>query len=80
MSVWGVTMVKDEADVIERTFGHMRAQGIAGVICLDNASTDGTRLLLDEAAEGWPGLRVIDDPEVGYYKSAKMTAMQIDSK
>jgi Glycosyl transferase family 2 len=75
VSVWGVTMVKDEADVIERTLRHMHAEGLAGVIALDNASADGTRGILDELAgelSGW--LRVVDDPEVGYYQSAKMTA------
>lgn len=75
MSVWGVTMVKDEADVIEQTLRHMHASGLAGVIALDNQSGDGTRQILDELRNEWDGwLRVIDDPEVGYWQSAKMTS------
>lgn len=76
MSVWGVTMVKDERDVIEQTLGHLHAQGLDGCIVLDNQSTDGTRAILDGLAEmAWPGwLKVIDDPEVGYWQSSKMTA------
>jgi glycosyltransferase involved in cell wall biosynthesis len=75
VSVWGVTMVKDEADVIEQTLRHLHAQQLAGVIALDNQSSDGTRELLDKVAAEWPGwLKVIDDPEVGYWQSAKMTS------
>lgn len=76
MSVWGVSMVKDEADVIEQTLRHLHAQGLDGCIVLDNGSRDGTRAILDMLAaapmDGW--LRVIDDPEVGYWQSAKMTS------
>lgn len=87
MSVWGATMVKDEADVIEQTLRHLHASGLDGVICLDNASSDGTRAILDGLASELtthghidgecarlPWLRVVDDPEVGYWQSAKMTA------
>lgn len=73
--VWGVTMVKDEADVIEQTLRHMHGEGIAGIVCLDNGSTDGTRAILDRLADEWPGwLRIVDDPEVGYWQAAKMTS------
>jgi hypothetical protein len=76
MSVWGVAMVKDEADVIERNLRHHHAEGLAGMIVLDNRSADGTaKILFGLAAgdlEGW--LRVVDDPEPGYYQSSKMTS------
>lgn len=79
-SVWGVTMVKDEVDVIEQTLRHLHAEGLAGVVCLDNQSTDGTRetlIVLGEELRGpedreW--LNIVNDPEVGYWQSAKMTA------
>lgn len=80
MSVWGIAMFKDEADVIERNLRHHYAEGLDGVIALDNASTDGTRAILDRLAGefalalGSPWLYVVDDPEVGYYQSSKMTA------
>lgn len=76
MSVWGVTMVKDEDDVIERNLRHLHAEGLAGVIVLDNLSTDRTpeilRELQAELPMGW--LRIVADPEVGYWQSAKMTS------
>lgn len=79
-SVWGVTMVKDEADVIEQTLRHLHAEGLTGVVCLDNQSTDGTRDVLIRLGEELRGpddhewLNIVDDPEVGYWQSAKMTA------
>lgn len=77
MSVWGVCMLKDEDDVIERTLRHLWAEGLSGVIALENGSTDETPRILRELRDdvfprGW--LNVIDDPEVGYWQSAKMTA------
>lgn len=79
--VWGVSMVKDEEDVIEQTLRHLHAEGLAGAVVLDNLSTDGTRAILDrlrdelfapDDATAW--LLIVDDPEVGYWQSAKMTA------
>jgi hypothetical protein len=82
MSVWGVTMVKDEADVIEQNLRHLHAEGLAGVICLDNGSTDDTRPILNRLAVELPTgdadrarwLIVVDDDEPGYWQSAKMTS------
>jgi succinoglycan biosynthesis protein ExoA len=33
------------------------------VIAVDGMSTDGTRAILDQCAEQWPGLRVLDNPD-----------------
>lgn len=80
MSVWAVSMVKDEADVIEQTLRHLHGEGIAGCVVLDNRSSDGTSDILSSLAKdlGWTPearwLHVIDDPEVGYWQSAKMTS------
>ena len=69
MAVVAVTMVKNEADVIQTTIRHMAAH-VDHVIVADNGSTDGTRELLDELP-----CEVIDDPDPAYYQSKKMTAL-----
>jgi len=67
--VFGIAMVKDEADIIAQTVGWMVAQ-VDKVIVMDNGSTDGTREILAELP-----ITVIDDPEVGYYQSRKMSRL-----
>lgn len=67
-----VTMVKNEEDVIGYTISHLFAEGVDLVIVADNGSTDGTRKILEGIAKDH-NLMILDDPEVGYYQSAKMT-------
>jgi hypothetical protein len=62
-------MVRDEADIVETTVRHMLTQ-VDVVIIADNRSVDGTRDILDSLP-----VHVLDDPEVGYYQSAKMTRL-----
>jgi glycosyltransferase involved in cell wall biosynthesis len=69
----GVSMVRNEADVIRKTALHMARQ-CDRLIIADNGSSDGTRQILDELARHYP-IEVVDDPEVGYYQSRKMTAL-----
>lgn len=69
MIVVGVAMVRDEADIVASTVGHMLTQ-VDHVIVADNRSVDGTRDILE-----WLGVIVVDDPEVGYFQSAKMTRL-----
>lgn len=75
MSVAAVAMIKDEADVIERTLRHFVAEGVDAVYLAENASTDGTWELVRDLRDGemkdW--LRVLPDPEEGYWQSRKMT-------
>lgn len=71
--VIGIAMCKDERDIAEFTLRNMATQTDA-LIVADNGSTDGTRELLDELSRELP-LTVIDDPEVGYFQSRKMTAL-----
>jgi hypothetical protein len=74
-------MVKDEADAIGGVIRHLAAQGARGIAVLNNGSTDGTGDTIDDAFDevrGWCpgiGLIVVDDPEVGYYQSRKITAL-----
>jgi hypothetical protein len=64
-----IAMVRDEADIVRDTVGHMTTQ-VDHVIVVDNGSVDGTRDLLEGLA-----VEVLDDPEPAYYQSQKMTAL-----
>ncbi len=77
MPTFGISMVRNEADVIAGTITHM-ADECDELIVLDNGSTDGTRALLDALSVDLP-LTVIDDPEVGYYQSVKMSKLAADA-
>lgn len=67
MSVWAVSLVKDEADIIETTVRHMASQ-VDRVLVADNGSTDGTLDLLYSM-----DIEVVEDREPGYYQSVKMS-------
>lgn len=71
MSTAAVSMVKDEADVLPATLEAMAAE-VDFLVVADNGSTDGTRELLEQLQSSMP-LVVLDDPEVGYFQSAKMS-------
>lgn len=75
-TVWGITRVKDEADVLYFTLEHMATEGLDGIFIMDNASTDGTRDLIQrfrDEQDGPPLILVDEDLDVGYYQSIKMT-------
>lgn len=69
MAVFGIALVRDEADVIGPVVEHMLGQ-VDEIIVADNRSIDGTREIL----EGLPVI-VMDDPEIGYHQSRKMTTL-----
>lgn len=67
MSVIGICMCKDEADIIQATVEQMLTQ-VDEVIVSDNGSTDGTREILEKLP-----VKVLDDSDPAYYQSKKMT-------
>ena len=67
-----VSMFRNEGDVAKRVVEHLLAQGVNAVVVADNGSTDCTRMQL-ESVRG--AVEIIDDPEVGYYQSEKMTRL-----
>lgn len=73
--VIAVSMMKDEQDVAASTVLHLLDEYVDEVIVADNGSTDGTRDALADIAYVYPQVTVLDDPEVGYYQSRKMTAL-----
>lgn len=73
MSVWGISMVKDEADVVAGTLHHMATE-VDHLLVADNGSTDGTRDILAALAEDLP-LTVLDDLDPAYYQSVKMSRL-----
>lgn len=78
MELWAVTMVKDEIDVIEYTLRHLASEGVDGIIVADNGSTDGTFELLkgyERQSDLGCHFMLLQDDEVGYYQSRKMTTL-----
>jgi glycosyltransferase involved in cell wall biosynthesis len=67
--VIGVTMVKDEADIILDCISNMLSQ-VDHVIVADNGSTDGTREILAQLP-----VELVDDDEPAYYQSKKMSRL-----
>lgn len=73
MSAWGITMVRDEVDIIEATVRQMASQ-VDHVLVADNLSEDGTREILDRLTEELP-LTIVDDRDPAYLQSEKMTRL-----
>lgn len=75
MVTFGISMVRDEEDIVVTTLRQMLRQ-VDAVIVADNGSTDLTRDMLAQLAADFRGrLFVVDDPEVGYFQSRKMSAL-----
>lgn len=71
--VIAISMVRDEADIVESTVRHMATQ-VDRLVIADNRSQDGTRDLLEALSKELP-LTVLDEPQVGYYQSQAMTEL-----
>lgn len=77
MTVVAVTVVRDEADIIETTLRHTATQ-VDHIIAADNGSTDGTRAILDRLAHELP-LTVVDDTDPAHNQGAKITRLALDA-
>jgi glycosyltransferase involved in cell wall biosynthesis len=75
LMVVGVSVVRDEIDIIERTVEHMAAQ-LDALLIMDNGSTDGTREYLDSVAS----VTVFDDDERGHYQSRKLSDLAFHAR
>lgn len=73
-SVWGVSMVRDEVDVVAYTIEHLLAQGLDHIIVADNMSTDGTYELLRELATTLP-VTVVRDRLPAFHQAHKVTRL-----
>lgn len=68
-----ISMCRDEADITEAFIRHAASQ-VDFMVVADNNSVDGTRDILDRLAKELP-LTVLDDPEIGFYQSVKMSEL-----
>lgn len=73
MTAIGVSMMRDEADVVAGTIRHMAGE-VDRLVVADNRSIDGTRDILHALAAELP-LTVLDDLDPGYDQGAKMSAL-----
>lgn len=72
-TVWGVSVVRDEADVIEATIAHLLDQGIDHLLIADNGSADGTAELLTWLSAHDDRIHVAEDHEPRHFQSEKIT-------
>lgn len=83
--IYAVGMMKDEEDVAYGVIAHLAGEGIDGILVADNGSTDSTRAELERVKADMAAsskyeeancrIEILEDPEVGYYQSRKITAL-----
>ena len=67
-----ISMIKNEADIIEASIRHNLAY-VDLMVVIDNASTDGTREILEAMRQEGLPLLIMDDPVFGHFQSEKVT-------
>lgn len=72
--VWAISVVKNEADIIESTIRHLAAEGVEGFLIADNMSADNTLDILKHLGLYF---RVVclRDTEFAHYQARKMSAL-----
>lgn len=74
--VWAVLAVKNEADIITGTLEHLDSEQVDGIVVCDNDSSDDTRdLIAGFARTASCRVVVLDDHEIGYWQSQRMTRL-----
>jgi glycosyltransferase involved in cell wall biosynthesis len=71
--IFGLTMVRDEVDIIRTTILYYLAQGLDRILIVDNGSTDGTIAELQQLSRD-PRVSWTSDPS-GYYQQKIMTEL-----
>jgi glycosyltransferase involved in cell wall biosynthesis len=75
VNLYAVTMVRNEADIIEQTLRHLIAEGVDRVYVADNMSTDDTPAILQKLVDEGLPLVVTQDDELAYNQDQKMTKL-----
>lgn len=77
MRLVGISVVKNEIDIVEPFVRHAAAR-LDRLLVLDNGSTDGTRQILRRLVDEGLPVEVLDDPEPGNYQWRRMTGLMRD--
>lgn len=74
-----ITMMKDDADIIQEYLSWHLRLGFRHFIIFDNGSVDGGRDLVIATRQRWPDadILLIDDPSLAYYQDRKMTGLAL---
>ena len=73
--VWGVTMVRNEEDVLGAVLEHLLEQGLDRILVADNLSDDSTPALLHDYAARDPRILLGYDGLDAYHQDHKMTLL-----
>jgi hypothetical protein len=74
MRLFGITMVRNEADIIEASVRHNLSL-LDGLCLIDHGSVDGTSAILVQLQRENLNLRIVRDPSVGFFQAERMTAL-----
>jgi glycosyltransferase involved in cell wall biosynthesis len=66
-------MVRNEGDIIGTTIDHLLAQGVAGIVVVDNGSNDDTLAVLRDRASRDPRVHVGTDSLSDFYQGEKLS-------